>query len=1059
MNYTPLHVHSDYSLLDGLMSTSKLVDRAVENQMPHLALTDHGTMRGLIDFYYECRKKDINPIMGQEFYFAEDRTSKEEQLNGKAYYHTTILAQNTVGWQNMIALTTKANSTGFYYKPRIDYDLIEQHSEGIFYGSGCFGSIFSTCALQFNNNKMQEILDFFTNIFGDRFYIELTAAESTDQKYINYQLLKQAKERGIRHVIMSDAHWAKDEDYPIHDFLYAMNTGKKYDDMERRKFPTKETWLKSYDEMWDYWAREVSDFKLDGQDLSISEQDFATGLENTNWIAEKCAVDIIEMHQNYLMPDINSDNPLQDLIYRSCNHRSELFLSWDTTTKEKYFQRLRSESELIIDQGYFGYFWMTADLCDYMRENKILKGIARGSAGGSLLAYMLGITEIDPLVHNLTFERFMNEHKKSMPDIDIDIDDEKRQQILDYFINRYGIENVAQIGTNITMQTKLASKMVGKTLGIPYEEANSVNDQIEAEDFEDPIVKNLSDKFPDWLPLTQEFKGKPRSIGKHAAGIAIANKPLKDVVPLQRGKNETLITEWTDGLYRKELTEVLKLLKFDLLGISNLAILQSTIDLIRQSNPPNSHLIRLDLSDQEILNHIPFDDEYVYNNIFPPNGNHKTLGIFQFDTGSMSKMLALICPTNLNELCALNSINRPATKQANVHEHYAAARNSGNIEYDHPLLEPILKDTYGQIIYQEQVMEIAHKIGGLTLAETDLFRTVLVKITEANKEEQERSKQEMVDKFISGSTEKGLTVDEATELASKLEEFAGYGFNKSHSRAYSMLSYYTMFFKTHFYPQFIVSYLNKRPDELEQVIKELGLDKILPVDINKSKETFVLEGEKIRLGFKGVKGLGAVAIKEIIKHQPYTSLEELRSKVEKRKVNKSRIAALWKSGALKPFGNDYRTNFISEVEVLGIPISSNGNKIIQYCKTHIPLKNTEGDEDNWTDLSNLQNTKNGNTVYICGLVTRASNRNWTSKKNLTWKAKGFTGELQDNTGFVDILSFELRDERIRPGNILFFEGKKSIYGTQVQVNISKVLNCKENPSILENFDRFIEEDY
>ena len=469
---------------------------------------------------------------------------------------------------------------------------------------------------------MQELLDFFFVIFGDRFYIELTAAESTDQKYINHQLLKQAKDRGIRYVIMSDAHWAKDVDYPIHDFLYAMNTGKKYDDHERRKFPTKETWLKSYDEMWDYWARELSEFKLDGQDLSISEADFAAGLENTNWIANKCSIDIEQMHQDYLMPDIKSDNPLQDLLYRACNHRSQLFLTWDTTTKEKYFQRLRTESELIVNQGYFGYFWMTADLCDYMRENKILKGIARGSAGGSLLAYMLGITEIDPLIHNLTFERFMNEHKKSMPDIDIDIDDEKRQQILDYFINRYGIENVAQIGTNITMQTKLASKMVGKTLGIPYEEANSVNDQIEAEDFEDPVVKNLSEKFPDWLPLTQQFKGKPRSIGKHAAGIAIANKPLKDVVPLQRGKNESLITEWTDGLYRKELTEVLKLLKFDLLGISNLAILQNTIDLIRQFNPPNSHLLRLDLSDQELLNHIPFDDEDVYNNIFPPNGNY-----------------------------------------------------------------------------------------------------------------------------------------------------------------------------------------------------------------------------------------------------------------------------------------------------------------------------------------------------------------------------------------------------------------------------------------------------
>jgi len=1039
MNYTPLHVHSDYSLLDGLMSTKELVNRVKKNNMSHVALTDHGTMRGLIDFYYECSTANITPVLGEEFYFTEDRRSKEEQLNGKAYYHTTILAENVQGWKNMISLTTQAANSGFYYKPRIDYELIERYHEGIFMGSGCFGSIFSFCALHDNKSKFNDLFGFFTPLLKDRFYIELTAAESIEQKVVNYNLLRQAKDRGIKHVFMSDAHWATKEDYKVHDFLYTMNTGGKYGEPGRKKFPTEETWLKSYDEMWEYWLRELKEFDYKGRKVGISEEDFAEGLENTNWIASQCSVDIEEIHQDYLMPSIEVKDPKQYLIERSYKHRREYLNKLDGNRKQQYFNQLLKETDLIVGQGFSGYFIMTADLCDYMRENKILKGLGRGSAGGSLLSFMLGITEIDPMLHGLTFERFMNENKKSMPDIDIDINDEKRQDVLDYFIDKYGIDNVAQIGTNITMKPKLASKMVAKTLGIPFDQANEASDAIETEDYENENVKFLMSKYSGWLPLTKRMVGKTRAIGKHAAGIIVGNQPLDTIVPLQRGKSDTFITEWTDGLYRKELTEVLKLLKFDLLGLSNLAIIQDTLDQIRANN--NSNLLRLDLSDQDLLGYIPLDVEHVYENIFPDDGSHKTIGVFQFDTPSMGKLLTMINPRNISQLCALNSINRPATKKAEVDVLYSESYKSGVIKYDHPSLEPILRETYGQIIYQEQVMEIANKIGGMSMAETDLFRKVLVKFTEANKEEQDEIRSKTLSKFIEGAISNGLSGVEANKLADKLAEFAGYGFNKSHSRAYAILAYYTMYLKTYFPIEFLVAYLNKRPDELHSVIQEVGFDMFLPVDINKSKDVFTIDKERIRLGFGCVKGLGNVAIQEIVSKQPFDSRDHFIELVERRKVNKTRLKALKNAGALMPFGSEAQnqTTFSDEMNVLGVPIATNNSWLIEFLKPIVKFVNKKTKKSyECTNIKDADNLKDGDWLYVLGVLVDVKNKNFTSKKNTTWSAFGFTGTLLDETGFLDIMSFNFRDKRLRSSKVVGLLGKKKTFGNKTQLDVNRV---------------------
>lgn len=1065
MGYVPLHVHSHFSLLDGLESPKQLVQRAKDVGIEALALTDHGTMGGLIDFYFSCKEENIKPIMGSEFYFAEDRLIKEKTAHGNSNYHQTILAKDIEGWKNLITLTTEAASTGFYRNPRVDFSLLEQHNDGLIVGSGCAASIISKCIESDDFSKVKWLFNFFKKNFDGRFFAELTSIENiyengdlvVDQKKINKYLIQYAKEFGIPFTIMSDAHYAEKEHYDEHDLLLAVQTKKKLKDKDRFRFGTKEVWLKSEDDMWDYWHREGKDH--------ISEEDFATALENTVKVAEMTSINLEEYYKSYRMPKLDVKDARDALFNRALNNKERTMLinRLSDSDQSKYVSRLNRELSLIVDQGFASYFMMTADLTDYMRDNKIMKGLARGSAGGSLLAYMLGITDIDPMVHNLSFERFMNENKASMPDIDIDIDDEKRQEILDYFIGKYGTDNVSQIGTRITMQSKLASKDVGRTLGISFDKLNDLSDDLEVlstvdnfkgtkeevnniiSDLNDQLIssdvarnskltkkleswkkiKNISDKHPQWLPMSSRVSGKPKAIGKHAAGIVVADDSLKKILPLQHAKNEALVTEWSDGLSRKELSDVVKVLKFDLLGLSNLGIIQNTIDLIRQRHNETKRL-DLNLSDQNILNSIKLDDPYVFDNCLP----NKLMGVFQFDTYAAERVLNLIVPENIIELCALNAMNRPAALQANVPSMYAQ-RKSGKtkIEYSHPLMEEILRETYGLIIYQEQVMEIANKIGGLTPSETDKFRKVLVKVTESNKEKEDKERISLIDKFQVGALEKGMSPDDIVSLSEKLIYFSGYGFNKSHSRSYALLAYYTMYLKTYFYPEFLTAYLNKRPENLDRAIREAGFDMFLPVDVNQSNNTFILdESGRIRVGFSAIKGLGAVAVKEIIEKRPFIDLDDLKNKVEKRKVNKTRVSALIKSGALTSL--KVKTNLESELQVLGIPLWSIKRQLflIKRLKNDLRLPARGSQVLNNEDIEYVED---GTSVISLGFINKIEKK---------FKSGGYLAELYDGTSYISLVKYSLNhyDTYPRLGQIVLIEGEKKTYArynsTQLMVN-------------------------
>ena len=1084
-NFVHLHVHSENSLLDGLESPSNLIEKAKELNMESLALTDHGTMRGLLNFYFTAKKNNINPILGQEFYFHPDRTSKDPD---KRFYHSTILIKNEIGWKNCINLTTEANVSGFYYKPRIDVDLLCKHHEGLIMGSGCMASIVNQHIMNGEDSLAKEWLDRFIWIFKDDFFIELTTTEDNWQKYINTWLIRYAKDNGILFTIGSDVHFVDKESYYDHDVLYCVQYKNKYSDPVwesdpiskekkpkgfRMKSPVEETWLKSESEMWDYWkthCQPIDDPYGALGSLYIEENDFHQAMSNTSIIANKCNdVDLENIYSEYRMPDIKMDSPVSSLRSRCLKNenRSNYVNKKGSDEQSDYIQRLNREVKLICDQGFASYFMMTADLTDHLRKENIMKGIGRGSAGGSLLAWWLGITDIDPIQHNLSFERFMNAEKTSMPDIDIDIDDEKRPEILKYFIGKYGEDNVAQIGTYVAMQEKASLKDVARVFELGFDKVNFITKAIDGYQYDSlfdesqykrmlndrrlsHVLKEIVETNPNWIKLAKRFEGNPKAIGRHPAGIVVGDQSLRNLVPLQKAK-DVFVTEWIDGTYRKELTEDLKLVKFDLLGLSNLGIIQNIISLIREKEKMLGSYVNgkidLSLADTEILSSIPIDDKKVFE-LFP----NELLGIFQFETSAVQKVLKHITPENLKELCALNSLNRPATKE--LVEEYVNGRDKKNVKYDHPIIEEVLDETYGVMLYQEQVMELANKLGKIPLDETDNFRKALVKFTDSKKEIQEEMRRTTLDKFVKGAIENGLSEEKAVSWAEKMAKFAGYGFNKSHSRAYSLLSYYTLYLKTYFKDEFYTAYLNKRPDRLNEIFGEITHTKFLPVDVNKSQKNFTLEGEKIRIGFKAVKGMGDSAIDELVYKRDtynrwnkyngsYVSVEDIEDRCNRARVNKARIQALSNVGAFYDFGIE--SSFEKELMLLGFSVRFNKTEIVREFKEKVRQNNSMPEEYNLVDIADLPEMPTTGKDAICsviGCVNNVSIKTWKKEfvdpqgKTVVKMNNGFEGEISDETGnchFVRWLG-SFRDS-FKRGSIIMLIGKKNEYGGKIQINL------------------------
>lgn len=895
-NFIHLHNHTEYSLLDGAIRLTELIDKAQEFAQPAVALTDHGSLYGMIRFYRKAKKKGIKPILGCEVYLApESRFEKKSQER----YHLILLAENKKGYHNLIKVVSKAHLEGFYYKPRVDKELLYQHAEGLIATSACLQGELAALLVENKKQQAEEALQEYIDIFGRKnFFIELQDQGLEEQKRINPELIKLADNYQLDLIATNDCHYLNKEDAQLHDLLLALQTGTDINDEDRLQFRGEQFYYKSPEEMAEIF------------------QAVPEALENTVKIARRCQVEL-EFDQFHLpdYPDIaesEKDSP-EELLISLCQQA----LNQKLPGNEEARQRMEEELEMINDMGYAAYFLIVRDFILEAQRRGIRVGPGRGSAAGSLVSYLLGITKINPLEYGLLFERFLNPERLNLPDIDIDFAD-RREEIIDYVRERYGEERVAQIGTFGTMAARGAVRDVGRGLGMSYDEVDKVAKKIPArpgitlaealeEERELKAMAQRDSRVAELLDKAQRLEGMPRHISTHAAGVIIGPEPLLDLVPLQL-QDDNRITQLP-----MEEVEELGLLKMDFLGLRNLTVIEDTIQSIAQNQGEEINVDELDLNHPEVYELL---------------SQGKTAGVFQMESQLFKDLNKRLKPDRFEDLIALLALGRPGPLGSNMVEDYIKCRHGEKEpEYLHPSLEPILADTFGLILYQEQVMEIASKLGGFSLAEADILRRGMGK-----------KKEELVAKerkrFVAGASEQGIAEEIAHEIYDQMAYFSGYGFNKSHSAAYALIAYQTAFLKTKYPGEFMAALLSSVMNNLDKVAdyinaaREMGLE-VLPPDINESNHDFSKTGaEKIRFGLKAVKNLGGAAIEAIIteREEPYQNIEDFLERVDLSAFSKTALESLILAGAFDSFSQT-RAQLAVSVEDLYTRYKESGSNI------------------------------------------------------------------------------------------------------------------------------------
>lgn len=871
--FVHLHNHTEYSLLDGALRIDTLIQQAQKYNMPAVAITDHGVLYGMYEFYKKAKKNNIKPIIGCEVYLSPtDRFDKSVRNR----YHLVLLAENNKGYHNLMKIVSSSWLEGFYYKPRVDKDLLYEHREGIIALSACLQGEVSQAILKGESNKeVKNVINEYQNIFGkENYFLELMDHNLSEEKKVNASLIEIANEKNIPLVVSNDVHYNKQDDADVHDVLLALQTGTTVNDENRLTFPNDNYYFKSSLEMYKLFP------------------DIKEAYQNTLKISERINVNL-ETNKFFLpnYPDVEKDNEAKYLKKLCKKGLEEKGLKGNKKAKE----RMNYELEVIEEMGYISYFLIVWDFIKFAEENNIRVGPGRGSAAGSLVSYLLDITRINPLKYGLIFERFLNPERVTMPDIDIDFD-ESRDEIIEYVKKRYGKERVAQIGTFGTMAARAAVRDVGRALDIPYDKVDKVAKLIPSHhgvDLEyaiqnsEKLRKNYENdkEVKKLIDFSKELEGLPRHISTHAAGVIIGPEQLENIIPLQL-QDDNVITQ----LPMDDLEEM-GLLKMDFLGLRNLTILNKTLDLIEKNKN-----ITLDIEN------IPRDDQTVYEML----QSGQTLGVFQMESRLFQDLNEKLKPNRFEDIVALLALGRPGPLGSNIVDDYIKCRHGKKEpEYLHPKLKPILEETYGMILYQEQVMEIAGKLADYSMGEADLLRRGM------GKKKEELIKKER-EKFVKGAINNGIDKDVASEIFDQMEYFAGYGFNKSHSAAYALLAYQTAFLKAKYPSEFMSGLLSTVMNNLDKVslyineAKELGLN-VLPPDINESYYDFVPNNKgDIRFGLKAIKNVGTNSIETIVnsrKKEGYKSLQDFLDKVDLKKVNVKTIESLIKSGCFDNLGH------------------------------------------------------------------------------------------------------------------------------------------------------------
>jgi DNA polymerase-3 subunit alpha len=883
-DYVHLHVHTQYSLLDGAIRIGDLLRRAAEFNMQAVSVTDHGTLFGAIEFYSKAIQAGIKPIIGCEIYVAPRTRFDKTPLDNKELSHLILLAKNQAGYCNLCKLATAAQLDGFYYKPRIDKQILKECSTGLIGMSACLHGEIPRCIQQGRIEQAEVVAQEYHGIFGeDNFFLEVQNNGLQEQEQVNQLLLEMSQRLSIPLVASNDCHYLSKEDVRAHDVLLCIQTGKTVHDNERLKFRTDQLYFKSKAEMYDAF------------------KDYPGALSNTVEIARRCNINFD--FNTYHFPrfagesEQSSDTLFAQSVLQGFEQRLKRLKEKNPQIDETlYRQRLEYEISVIQKMGFSSYFLIVADFIRYAKEDHIPVGPGRGSAAGSLVAYSLGITDLDPIAHGLIFERFLNPARKSMPDIDVDFCIDGREDVYRYVVDKYGGgDYVAQIITFGKLKTRAVIRDVGRALDIPLAEVDaiakmvpdilniSLNEALERE----PRLVELAHQKPEideLIKICRVLEGLPRHASTHAAGVVIADKPLVNYMPLYRGKKGEVVTQ-----YDMKIVEKIGLVKFDFLGLRNLTVIDNTLRLIAAHGKTAPDLENIELTDAATYRLLSAGD---------------TTGVFQLESPGMKDLLVRLKPETFDDVIALVALYRPGPMESGMIDDYVARKHGKkSVEYLLPQLEPILKETYGVIVYQEQVMKIANDLANYSMAEADDLRKAMgKKIVSIMAEHRQR--------FVNGAVENGITAEQAARIFSLMEKFGGYGFNKSHSAAYALIAYQTAYLKAHFPVEFMASLLTSEMQTTDGVVKYIvecrnhGIS-VLPPDINSSDKVFTVDGDKIRFGLAAVKNVGESAIEAVVEFREdnaFTSLYDFCERVDLKKVNKRVLESLIKCGAFDSTG-------------------------------------------------------------------------------------------------------------------------------------------------------------
>ncbi|MFQ5901278.1 MAG: DNA polymerase III subunit alpha [Thermodesulfobacteriota bacterium] len=883
-NFVHLHIHTEFSLLDGAIRLEKLFSKARDYKMPAIAMTDHGNMFGAIQFYTKAETFGIKPIIGCELYIAPKSRFDKKAKGGirEASYHLILLAKNIKGYRNLCKLVTAGYLEGFYYRPRIDKDLLKEHHEGLIALSACLHGEIPHLIQKGDMKAALKIADEYKTLFDDRrFFLELMDNSIPEQAKANQSLLEIGKKLDIPVVATNDCHYIEKKDNKAHDGLLCIQTGKTIDASDRMRFSTDDFYLKSPAEM------------------TKAFESCPEAIQNTIEIAERCNLELHLGEHHFPVFPVPDGETLDAYLERAAREGlEERINSLDKQGEELehlkrvYYSRLDKELDIIKSMGYSGYFLIVSDFINFARDRHIPVGPGRGSVGGSLVAYALKITAIDPIRYNLIFERFLNPERISMPDIDIDFCIDGREEVIKYVSEKYGKDNVAQIITFGKMQAKAVIRDVGRVMSIPYGEVDRVaklipsilNMTIENAIKQEPKLKELIEKDPkidSLIQMARVLEGLNRHASTHAAGVVISNRPLVEYLPLYKGQKDEVITTQ----YAMNDVEKIGLLKFDFLGLKTLTVIDNVLKLIKSNKGED---LDIDI--------IPVDDLLTYQLL----ASGATNGVFQLESSGIKDLLVRLKPEDFEDIIAIVALYRPGPLGSGMVDDFIKRKHGKTkIRYELPELKPILEPTYGVIVYQEQVMQVATSLANFSPGDSDILRRAMGK-----KKPEEMAEQKEI--FLTGAKKNKIPAKKAEKIFNLIAKFAGYGFNKSHSAAYALIAYQTAYLKTHYPVEFMTGLLTSEMGNTDKVIKYIGECKsmgieVLPPNVNESYRDFTAIGDKIRFGLAAVKNVGGNSIDAVVKDREkegsFQSFMDFCIRIDQKKANKRVIESLIKGGA------------------------------------------------------------------------------------------------------------------------------------------------------------------